>query len=779
MGSLFFGSMSIRDNSSAKAAQKEEEERLARRERMRKENQERLALEEANVEIRYGMRINPHPAVALEAPPAPPPLSEAEQAARKKADEAATALITDNIEKYAAIVKAVSLFSEMGQEELHMAARALEVVSFRAGEVVYDEGTEGRDAWVLEEGVVVASVLIPGIAGAGWEWKETRKYKPGKFGSFFGERGLRRGEPRQMRMTSNTDIKALRITQKNFVACARMREYKENLLRGVRLFEQMTDDQIGKLAAVMQMQHFDPSHRICSAGEPCSEFFLIESGEATTARPPYFTTPRSYLAGECFNDRALLEDLPISDQTVIAHGESGASIYTLTREAFENQLGPLADLQMEQLRADPRTLLALFYQTGDRRGPAGSLRANGLTASESSSDKTNWFAVYRPCSRDSIAKMLGRVGVGKGLNIKGKSAKKNRLSGFVPFLQISDNLHKKDVEKSPKDARTKIFYKNVMAREEALATLTKVMQLGGDDLEVGAPRTTHHAPRTTHHYYSFAACVPLLRRRSRVAPLHDACSAHRLHPPSLATLSPSRTPPHSTPPFSAFASPTIWIGSGGRAGHTCDRRTDSGFPPCMRRAGGRADHLHREHVRATLVRPGRARAGGARGVHYEARPFAHCWLGDGAAVSATVHGHEFARRARRVVAPCRPPSKRSLRPDEPAWLADRLRRKVCEARVLRFRHLHGRLEGDEIRSAARCAPSMQPPLPPRSFCRRPWTLLPARTRAITHPPRRVRMLLRGPLARRNKWGLCIGSSTRLNRCSRTRRRTQRAGLTIG
>ena len=37
---------------------------------------------------------------------------------------------------------------------------------------------------------------------------------------------------------------------------------------------------------------------------------------------------------------------------------------------------------------------------------------------------------------------LGRVGVGKGLNIKGKSAQKNQLSGFVPYLQINDNDHK-------------------------------------------------------------------------------------------------------------------------------------------------------------------------------------------------------------------------------------------------------------------------------------------------------------------------------------------------
>ena len=37
-------------------------------------------------------------------------------------------------------------------------------------------------------------------------------------------------------MTCLTDVKALRITQTSYVACARMREYKENLLRGVQRF---------------------------------------------------------------------------------------------------------------------------------------------------------------------------------------------------------------------------------------------------------------------------------------------------------------------------------------------------------------------------------------------------------------------------------------------------------------------------------------------------------------------------------------------------------------
>ena len=65
---------------------------------------------------------------------------------------------------------------------------------------------------MIESGVCVSSQLIPGITIPGtWEWKETRPYSPGKFGSFFGERGLLRKEPRATRIVCRTDVVACRI----------------------------------------------------------------------------------------------------------------------------------------------------------------------------------------------------------------------------------------------------------------------------------------------------------------------------------------------------------------------------------------------------------------------------------------------------------------------------------------------------------------------------------------------------------------------------------------
>ena len=72
---------------------------------------------------------------------------------------------------------------------------------------------------------------------------------------------------------------------------------------------------------------------------------------------------------------------------------------------------------IHQLAYSLTNLLTYLYQAGDGRGPAGTLTAKGLSRDQANT--SSWFVVYRPCSRDSIAKMLGRVGVGKGLNIKG------------------------------------------------------------------------------------------------------------------------------------------------------------------------------------------------------------------------------------------------------------------------------------------------------------------------------------------------------------------------
>ena len=55
--------------------------------------------------------------------------------------------------------------------------------------------------------------------------------------------------------------------------------------------------------------------------------------------------------------------------------------------------------------------------------------------------------MWRPTSLDAIRMLMLGKATGKGLNVKGKSAKQGRLSGFVPFVQISEERHKRRLAK--------------------------------------------------------------------------------------------------------------------------------------------------------------------------------------------------------------------------------------------------------------------------------------------------------------------------------------------
>ena len=81
--------------------------------------------------------------------------------------------------------------------------------------------------------------------------------------------------------------------------------------------------------------------------------------------------------------------------------------------------------------SDPRKQLANFFLDGDNRGPLGYLLEKGLPQAADPSAQSQHFAVYRPTSMDAIRMMMTGMATGKGLNVKGKSAKKGKLSGYV------------------------------------------------------------------------------------------------------------------------------------------------------------------------------------------------------------------------------------------------------------------------------------------------------------------------------------------------------------
>lgn len=84
---------------------------------------------------------------------------------------------------------------------------------------------------------------------------------------------------------------------------------------------------------------------------------------------------------------------------------------------------------------------------------------------------TSILTVWRPCSNDAMRKMMEGVGVGKGLDIKGKSAKKGKLSAFVPYMQIHEENDKMLIQPIPLGAKLRVYYHSEHARQTVIDTL--------------------------------------------------------------------------------------------------------------------------------------------------------------------------------------------------------------------------------------------------------------------------------------------------------------------
>jgi len=178
-----------------------------------------------------------------------------------------------------------------------------------------------------------------------------------------------------------------------------------------------------------------------------------------------------------FGEIALMRDIR---RTATVKATENSELLALSRKKFERVLGPLDQLRTVKYLTDPRKIIADFFRPGDAWGPRGARvhrrKSNiGLQLTPKPTAESSWFAVYRPTSRDAINKMLNGIAVGKGLNVKGKSAKKMPLSGFVPYLQISQEKHKCHVEEALSHSLFKIFFTTSMARATARRTLEALL----------------------------------------------------------------------------------------------------------------------------------------------------------------------------------------------------------------------------------------------------------------------------------------------------------------
>ncbi|KAG7340934.1 hypothetical protein IV203_030549 [Nitzschia inconspicua] len=126
------------------------------------------------------------------------------------------------------------------------------------------------------------------------------------------------------------------------------------------------------------------------------------------------------------------------------------------------------------------------------RKSAANLSASTAQLLANMFDRSSILTVWRPCSREAMRKMMEGTGVGKGLDIKGKSAKQGKLSAYVPFLQIHDNSHKKQIQALPKSADMRIYYKSKAQREFVYQTLQSFLEQYEEQQRLVGDADTNH-----------------------------------------------------------------------------------------------------------------------------------------------------------------------------------------------------------------------------------------------------------------------------------------------
>lgn len=113
-------------------------------------------------------------------------------------------------------------------------------------------------------------------------------------------------------------------------------------------------------------------------------------------------------------------------------------------------------------RKDPRGQIREFFE---------NLSKVDHEAMRGNESPPSAFTVWRPTNAMAIQRMMTGQATGKGLEIKGKSAKSGKLSGYVPYLQIHEERHKVKCKTLSRSGRTRIFFASKVTRDHVLGCL--------------------------------------------------------------------------------------------------------------------------------------------------------------------------------------------------------------------------------------------------------------------------------------------------------------------
>lgn len=223
---------------------------------------------------------------------------------------------------------------------------AIEATSRKAGDVIIQQGDDGDNFYVVEEGLLTCTKRMKAD-----DAEETflKEYKPGES---FGELALLYNAPRAATIVVKSDEVQLWSLDRNTFnhiiksAVQQKREKYDQFLDQVEILKCMEKYERTKLADAFKEQWYEKGDYIIKEGDKNGDqFFMIIDGECVATKVLEPGKPaqvvKQYYPGEYFGERSLLLDAPRAANII---AESQVCVVSLDRSSFKRLMGPLEDI---------------------------------------------------------------------------------------------------------------------------------------------------------------------------------------------------------------------------------------------------------------------------------------------------------------------------------------------------------------------------------------------------------------------------------------------------
>jgi len=246
------------------------------------------------------------------------------------------------------------MFQHYNEGQKNVLIEYMKLVDVPKGKVLFEEGDEGHEFYVIDEGKL--DVIVNGS-----------KVGIIERGVCFGEFALIYNSPRSATVVAVTAAKVWslhRITFRKVIKDHNQNESTKTIgfLKKVPLLAQLSTSELQLLNQTLETMQFRSGQVIFKEGDDGDKFYIVKEGNIAgfkekLGKMEWF----KFDSGDYFGERALLKDEPRS-ATIIC--ETDVTVLMLSRQDFCTILGPLEDIMLRQsMTAWDKVKKAVFAET--------------------------------------------------------------------------------------------------------------------------------------------------------------------------------------------------------------------------------------------------------------------------------------------------------------------------------------------------------------------------------------------------------------------------------